>query len=893
VLEVSASRPLRVLFVQPFAKAGGAENVLLRLLAELDPDRIQPRVVLMEPGPFSEELDELGVPWRVTNLPGKLVVPLFPFRAKRLARDLAGEDIDVIHANGTKAAMFSLTLARNLGAPLLWMKHGHDFDSWAPRVIGPGCDRIACVSSAVAATFPAKLQSRVFVCTPGVELHDLTPIAGTKPLIVSAGRIDPLKGFDELIRATALLRERGVDAQLEIAGPVNPKSPNHGRQLERLIAQLNLEGDARLLGRLETLEDLYSRARVVALASRLPKHRRGNQGVEGTPLVLLEGMAASRPVVGPNDAGIAEIVGDEAGRLAPEARASDLADAMEPFLRDVELAERAGRAGRERVEASYTLTAMAECLEEEYVRLAGGDDGPDGGFDAEGPAPDEPDPAPAGSFGSSRRVARNTAARWTGELIAKTASVAFYVVMARELGTADFGSFIFALSISSVVLIGAGFGLDQLLAREVSRDREVLEDLVGDVLAIKSVMLCALLGGLVGVLALGPYDGTVMLAASLIGVGVGIEMLTQTLHAVTQAYERMELGAIGLVVQRGVTALVGIGVLLAGGGLVAAAVVFAVGSLVGYLVSDLAMRRAVSPAFRLDRARWGRLARAGAPIGAATLLFTLLLRLDASLISFLTGGDQSEVGYYGAAYRLIDATLFTGISFSAAMLPWIARQSSDDSPQLARGAALGFKLLTAALLPVALTYIVFAPEIVELFYGPQYEPSVEVTQLLGAMTVLYALNWFASNLLIARHRPGAFARAIGVTVVVNVGLNLWLIPADGASGAALAALISGGGLAAYSVWLVRDTLSAVSLVRSFAGPLLAAAAFLAVALLLPLPAVPAIVAALAAYVTVLAAFELYLYADDFALVRNVAERAAAMLRRRPGPVDPEPTKAGP
>ena len=337
--------PVRVLFVHPFGKAGGAENVLLRLLSHVDPSRVDPHVVLMEPGPFADELAERGIPLQVLGLRGKRAVPRFPFVARRLADELRPGGFEVTHANGTKAALFGIPLSQNLGLPMLWMKHGHDYDAWAPRVIGPGCARIACVSSAVRATFPDSLSSRVFVCTPGVELHDSPPASTTEPLVVSAGRIDPLKGFDELIRATAILRDRGVPVRLEIAGPPNPKSPRHTDELDRLISELGLRETVELKGHLETLNGLYRRSRVVAIASR---HKSGRKsGVEGTPLILLEGMSFGRPVVGPDDGGIAEIVGD-AGRLVAHAQGRELADALEPYLTDPELAQRVGSRGRDR-----------------------------------------------------------------------------------------------------------------------------------------------------------------------------------------------------------------------------------------------------------------------------------------------------------------------------------------------------------------------------------------------------------------------------------------------------------------------------------------------------------------------------------------------------------------
>lgn len=362
-------KPVRVLFIHPFGLEGGSENVLIRLVSSLDAG-FTPSVLLLSRGPFAERVRELGIDCHVKPLPGKRSVPRFPLAARSVAHAISASSdaVDVIHANGTKAALFGGFLKRRLDAPLLWMKHGHDYDIWAPRMIGPACDRIVAVSHAVADTFPASLRDRIAVHHPGVPLPpEATPASATEPVIATVGRVDPRKGGEALIRAVGLLRDRGVPARLEIAGPVNPKSPRHGRRLQRLIERLGLEERVSVLGWVDDVNDVYRRARVVALASR--GSRRRTEGVEGTPLVLLEGMSHARPVVATRDAGIEEIVGD-AGTLVRAATPEPLAEALEQYLRDPQLAERVGERGRRRVEGSMTVAEMTRQMQGEYLALA-------------------------------------------------------------------------------------------------------------------------------------------------------------------------------------------------------------------------------------------------------------------------------------------------------------------------------------------------------------------------------------------------------------------------------------------------------------------------------------------------------------------------------------------
>ena len=361
----AAGKP-RVLFIQPFAGKGGSENVLLRILESVD-DRIEASVLLLQHGTLAQEIEARGVPAEVYPLPGKRSVPAFPNAARRLAARLKGQDINVIHGNGTKAAMFGAFLAPHLGVPLVWMKHGHDFDWWAPRLIGPHCDRIVCVSNAVADHFPKRLRDRVSVAYPGVSLLPVgEPASQTPPRVVCVGRLDPKKGIATLIRAIDVLRRRGVHAELDVVGPPNPKSPRYDARLRRLIEKLSLGDRVRLRGFVDDLDAVYRESRVVALASRslVP-----GRAAEGTPLTLLEGMNHGRPVVAPLEDGIKEIVGD-GGTLVADGDPAGYADALGPYLVDTALADRVGQAAHRRVEESFTVDQLASKLETIYGELS-------------------------------------------------------------------------------------------------------------------------------------------------------------------------------------------------------------------------------------------------------------------------------------------------------------------------------------------------------------------------------------------------------------------------------------------------------------------------------------------------------------------------------------------
>jgi O-antigen/teichoic acid export membrane protein len=482
-----------------------------------------------------------------------------------------------------------------------------------------------------------------------------------------------------------------------------------------------------------------------------------------------------------------------------------------------------------------------------------------------------------GAFGTTRRVAAGALMRSVGEVVSKLASIAFYVAIARELGDASFGDFIFGLSLSQVVLLIAGFGTEELISRDVARDERLVQEMFRDVLAVKALLLFGLWLVIAGILAIGGYPLETAIAVMLIGAGVGIEYQAKTYYALFQAREKMQYIAASMVAQRTATSLVGIAVLLAGGDLIAVSAVFVAGALLGLLSAHRWMPRVTArPRGPLDRSRWRPLLRAAAPLGLVSILYLALIRLDAALISFLTGGDNSAVGHYGAGYRLVDATMFLSLSFGGAIMPWFSRHGPESPVSLGRAYELGLKAMIALLVPIGMLYGLFAEPLIETLYGPDFDDAVGPLRFLAAMTVLFGITTFVSIVLIARDRPREFIRPAAIVLIQNLAFNLILIPRYGASGAAFNAVLSGVLLVALTVPPTAASFGGVSPVRVLASPLTAAAAMTAVALLLgDAPWALAAAASGVAYLLVFVGVERAAFPGDYGFIAGAVRRREA------------------
>ena len=185
------------------------------------------------------------------------------------------------------------------------------------------------------------------------------------PRIISIGRLVAFKGFEYLIDACADLVRRGLEFTCEIIGD----GPLRG-DFEARIRKLNLSDRVHLLGSLSqgaVLEKLRS-ADIFALASVTDK-----QGASDVfPTVIIEAMAAARPVVSTRLAGIPESVVDgETGLLVSPEDTMALAEALGRLIEDVKLRFHYGRAGRARIEQHFRIEHTVRPLIELLQRTPG------------------------------------------------------------------------------------------------------------------------------------------------------------------------------------------------------------------------------------------------------------------------------------------------------------------------------------------------------------------------------------------------------------------------------------------------------------------------------------------------------------------------------------------
>jgi glycosyltransferase involved in cell wall biosynthesis len=316
--------------------------------------------VFFEPGPWPTELGDAGFRVEVIAAGRLRQAHRWVATVARLRRIFRSRRPDVIlnwaaktHLYGSPAAV----LAGMADRVVLW-QHVIPSHGWIDRcatllpvaAIGCYCEEAA---TAQARLFPSR---PVFVVAPGVPIPSAdgspAPLALPRdvPVVGMVGRLQPWKGQDRLLKAQALLHERGRRIHTVIVGgDAYGLSPEYAASLPSLVGRLGLVEDVTMTGQVADAGPYIDQMDILVNAS----------APEPFGIVLLEGMARGVAVVAVDAGGPAEFI--EHGRTGQLARSGEpvaLAEALESLLASADLRRTVARAGRERFLREFTDSAL-------------------------------------------------------------------------------------------------------------------------------------------------------------------------------------------------------------------------------------------------------------------------------------------------------------------------------------------------------------------------------------------------------------------------------------------------------------------------------------------------------------------------------------------------------
>jgi len=388
-----------------------------------------------------------------------------------------------------------------------------------------------------------------------------------------------------------------------------------------------------------------------------------------------------------------------------------------------------------------------------------------------------------------QRIAKNSLVLFASNIISKILGFFYIMYIARYLGAEGFGILSFALAFTGIFSTFSDLGLNPLTVREVARNKSLAGKYLGNITVIKIFLVIITFGLIAITINLLGYPKQTIKVVYFLALSVILSSFSNMFNSIFQAYEKMEYQSIGQILSS---------ILMLSGALFAMSHGF---SVIGFafiylLVSAVILGFSFTvctwkfslPKLEFDWSFWKPTIKEALPFFLSAVVDIIAFKMDIIMLSMMKG--DMVVGWYSAAYRLIETLMFIPATLAGAIYPVLSNfyVSSQESVRLIYKKS--FKYLFIVSLPVAVGTTILARKIILLIYKSDFTHSIIALQLLIWTVPIIFLTYMFGTVLAAINKQLLALKINFLCMVLNIIINSILIPKYSYIGASIATIIT-------------------------------------------------------------------------------------------------------
>ncbi len=392
--------------------------------------------------------------------------------------------------------------------------------------------------------------------------------------------------------------------------------------------------------------------------------------------------------------------------------------------------------------------------------------------------------------GSGRIVARNTAFGVGAQFALKIASFCYTVLVIRNLGNSAFGQYSIVLAWAGLFAVFGDMGISQYLTREIARDHTNANRYFWDVVSLR-----LLLSGIASVITVGGailygYSEDIVLATGLYTISYLLAAFLVPLISILDGNERVDVTAMLSVLGQIISMILGGLVLYARLNFIWLVVAGFLNMpvLIVFCIRVIRRNDLTPPRFHIDRSTWRKLLIAGFPFALAQISLSFAFDSDTIVLSHFY--DAEMVGWYATAYRLMIALFVFAMPFNQAILPTLSRLYASDPETVRPWYYRTVKVMMILTFAFAIGGTILADKMIVFLYGPDVLPAAVAFGILTWYLPFHFYTSFAGVLAVTMQREGRGSQIFAFEGVLNIVLNLLLIPPLGIIGASIATVLT-------------------------------------------------------------------------------------------------------
>ncbi len=350
-------------------------------------------------------------------------------------------------------------------------------------------------------------------------------------------------------------------------------------------------------------------------------------------------------------------------------------------------------------------------------------------------------------------------------------------LITRYLGTDGFGAYSTVLAFFALFVAFADFGLYQVATRNIGQQDTADEQrTIERIFTLRLLISCTILVIALFTVPFLPYTADIRFAIILVGIAFFFSSSYGLLNGVFQKHLRMDYVVIteffGKIVQVGWIAIVihyDAGFLWIISGIIVAMAF-------NFLLISFLVRRFVRLRLVWDPSYWRNFLVQSFPMGIAAIITFFYFKVDMILLSILK--DQTAVGIYGAAYKIMENLIFFPAMVMGLMLPILSRTLLKDREIFTMYANKTLKVFSVIIFPILLGILFRAEDIMRIVGGANFdfEASASVLRLIAFALLFIFFGQFFTILLLVGNLQKKLMFALAFCAAFNVTGNWLLIP---------------------------------------------------------------------------------------------------------------------
>ena len=384
----------------------------------------------------------------------------------------------------------------------------------------------------------------------------------------------------------------------------------------------------------------------------------------------------------------------------------------------------------------------------------------------------------------SQIIFKNTGWMLVANIVAKVFKFSMMIVVAK-LGPSSFGEFNYIVILSGACFILSDIGLNLLIIRDYQNKNK--KELISAGAYIKLTLVTINTVFAVGCcFFIEPKLLTAFVVFTLMNI---IDSIKQYNTTIARANLNQEIEAIGFILETTITSILGILFMVNFGTLLALAFAYLIGSICSFVYLNIKTIHDILPLEKLNIQLILNVIKQMGPFVLSSFLFIALTSVDTLMIKWMIGSEA--LGYYQSGLKLTETLLIIPIIFSSSLYPLVSKVHLENN-RLKALVKKSTNVIQLIAFPMISGAIILAHPIVVTVFSNAFIEAVNVFKYLLVVALITHFSIIFQQILLGCKYEKETVKVNSVGFIINIILNIILIPKYGIIGAAMGSIVGRG-----------------------------------------------------------------------------------------------------